>query len=361
MTTLEQANKNLLRLVEQAIQREIRIAKEASKFWKGKKIIALREWEKIQNQGTNEELKFIPDDYPGLVFFDQPDDKKIIQKRMEWYDDYVEYLLFTKNEEYGMARCERCAIHDQNRTSSKIVKDILLENCFEEKIADPCTVCNSMKCPHPDKMNALFSIKTIWGILDKALWFAHSLHREQAYVDFTLQRADGYEYMSYNGGVLRYSIDEYLEKRNRPLVHINRIRDIYDILRDSEKLRAVLLQYIDSIEDDLQKGKTKESTERADDLRTMIEPIVEIFSDIKDKIRFENFRGLYGQTLEDEQKRIAIDLENKKKRDSMPKERKFYSCKDCFEDGVFYCSNCHVRICEGHFADHRKYHAQNIK
>ena len=77
--------------------------------WKDKMIIPLHDWTLLKD--TSEELENFPDDFqipttfiPETELQHEDEDTKV------WYSDYLELMNYTKNENYGRAKCFNCLL-----------------------------------------------------------------------------------------------------------------------------------------------------------------------------------------------------------------------------------------------------------
>jgi hypothetical protein len=88
-------------------------------FWRGKKIISVKQWQSIANRGGYEQvIKYIPNGFidnpllgltaaenrAGHVYKDEQYNK--------WMDDYYDYLHYSRNPQLGETYCQKCLLED---------------------------------------------------------------------------------------------------------------------------------------------------------------------------------------------------------------------------------------------------------
>ena len=72
-------------------------------------IIPLEDWTLLK--GTSEELEYFPDDYlMPTTFMPEAELQHENEDTNRWYSDYLELMDYTKNENYGRAKCFDCIL-----------------------------------------------------------------------------------------------------------------------------------------------------------------------------------------------------------------------------------------------------------
>src|SRR5919198_6005822 len=106
-------------------------ASDGSKFWKGKKIIPLKEWLKITNANNvssrkdynvRKGLQYFPDDYTKWMFplgIEEEGQENLQKEEVnKWYSDYLELMKFRKNPSYGRKKCFGCLLSPDKADTS---------------------------------------------------------------------------------------------------------------------------------------------------------------------------------------------------------------------------------------------------
>jgi hypothetical protein len=74
-------------------------------YWKGKKIISLDQWLKIEQDYTlGTALQYFPDDFLSIVFsfnMDSIGDPKLREDANKWYSDFKDLMEYKRNPIYG--------------------------------------------------------------------------------------------------------------------------------------------------------------------------------------------------------------------------------------------------------------------
>src|SRR5919198_6389067 len=105
---------------------------DGSRYWKGKKIIPLKEWLKItkannisnrKDYNVRKGLRYFPDDYTQWMFplgIEEEEGQENLQKEEvnKWYSDYLELMKFRKNPSYGRTKCFGCLLSPDKADTS---------------------------------------------------------------------------------------------------------------------------------------------------------------------------------------------------------------------------------------------------
>jgi hypothetical protein len=87
-------------------------------FWRGKKIISVKQWQSIAKRGGYEEvIRYIPNgfiDHPlsGLAEEKGDGHRYKDEQYNRWTDDYYDYLHYSRNPQLGERYCQRCVLED---------------------------------------------------------------------------------------------------------------------------------------------------------------------------------------------------------------------------------------------------------
>ena len=124
--------------------------KNGVSYWKGKMIIPLDDWTLLKD--TSEELEYFPDDFqkpttfiPETEFQREDEDTKI------WYSDYLELMNYTKNANYGRAKCFDCLLDPGGDDPIFIGINKLISKGLGAEY--PCQVVNRFQCPFERSTN----------------------------------------------------------------------------------------------------------------------------------------------------------------------------------------------------------------
>lgn len=89
-------------------------------FWRGKKIISVKQWQSIANKrGYEKAIKCIPNsfiDYSSLALSLENGNghRDKDEQYNKWINDYSDYLHYSKNPKLGESYCEKCLLEDDN-------------------------------------------------------------------------------------------------------------------------------------------------------------------------------------------------------------------------------------------------------
>jgi len=89
-------------------------------FWRGKKIISVKQWQSIANKGGfKEAVKCIPNSYMDFsslwAIFENGNghrDKDEDEQCNKWISDYYDYLHCSRNPQLGERYCKECLFED---------------------------------------------------------------------------------------------------------------------------------------------------------------------------------------------------------------------------------------------------------
>ena len=222
--------------------------KNGVSYWKGKMIIPLDDWTLLKD--TSEELEYFPDDFqkpttfiPETEFQREDEDTKI------WYSDYLELMNYTKNANYGRAKCFDCLLDPGGDDPIFIGINKLISKGLGAEY--PCQVVNRFQCPFERSANEKdtpFDVGDLFSLRELA--FA---------VEISLAKA-------------RKDDSEIRIKNKEELLHA---------LADKETFTKILEQ-------------GSEAYEVSDDIRTYLaenrDDILDYFMTIKDKVNLEELR-----------------------------------------------------------------------
>jgi hypothetical protein len=138
-------------------------------YWKGKMIVPLDNW--ITLKDTPEALEYFPDDFqipstfiPKTELQDKDEDTKV------WYSDYLELMEYTKNENYGRAKCFDCLLDPRGDDPIFIGINKLVAKGLDAGY--PCQVINRFQCPFEKKTNGKdtgFDVDDLFRLLELAI------------------------------------------------------------------------------------------------------------------------------------------------------------------------------------------------
>jgi hypothetical protein len=223
-------------------------------YWEGKKVILLNHWLKIKNNyGLNAALQYFPNDLPrsGFTFILYGiEDETLKQEADQWGSDFIKLLEYRKSPEYGKWKCCRCLLSTDREEAgifigiNKVVSKALDTNGDS---VYPCKVLNRFACPYDTKSNNYT-------------------------IDGNIKRPD-VDYL-FHLSELAFAVELALAKAQEEdsVFRIKSAADAYRALTNRETLEMVL-----------QQGLKEEHMQHKD-------RIVELFTDIKDRIKVEDLR-----------------------------------------------------------------------
>lgn len=271
MKTLDQTVKDGIKVLERSAEKKIRkpIKNDTLRMWKGRKVISLSKWEKIESD-LGVVFDYVPDGFIDeySMIYNWRLGEKFDKDRAEWLKDYFGYLEFKKNSEYGKYRCSNCIQNPFSKTKTTSIRDILVKHFVDSEILFPCEVVNIFECPYGQgsKDYALFFLGRIWKIVDDALAYAHSkcTYDNKRFIEADFEKNIARD--NYSWSPTRFSfgpIAREIGDLRLSQVSVEMIKDIFAVLTNREKLDLLLEQYIESVADDYAySGKRNESSER---------------------------------------------------------------------------------------------------
>lgn len=119
--------------------------KNGVSYWKDKMIIPLEDWTLLK--GTSEELEYFPDDYlMPTTFISEAELQHENEDTNRWFSDYLELMDYTKNENYGKAKCFDCLLDPGGDDPIFIGINKLISKGLGVEF--PCRVVNRFQCPY---------------------------------------------------------------------------------------------------------------------------------------------------------------------------------------------------------------------
>jgi hypothetical protein len=127
--------------------------KTGSSHWKGKPIIPLNKWIKLD---TFHALNYFPDDFDQVLTYipenEVPEKGKEREEIKKWNSDFIELMEHTRNPNYGKMKCIHCLLSP--RRDDPIFTGI--DRLFAKRLTDgeqgpvqyPCEVVNKFQCPY---------------------------------------------------------------------------------------------------------------------------------------------------------------------------------------------------------------------
>jgi hypothetical protein len=125
-------------------------------FWRGKKIISVKQWQSIADSGGYEQvIKYIPNgfiDNPllGLAAENRASHVYKDEQYNKWMDDYYDYLHYSRNPQLGEKYCEKCLLEDDKEQQvhsglglRKILRE-LIQQVLSSKDEDTSTTSSSV-------------------------------------------------------------------------------------------------------------------------------------------------------------------------------------------------------------------------
>jgi hypothetical protein len=257
-------------------------------YWKGKKIVTLADWKRKlvrggkpfqkgaeEDQRIKEALQYFPDDFEDPLF-----PLAVPQKRMEvakkWYNQYLELMYFRKNLKCSRLLCYSCLLCPDREKSGRYVgisrlvaRAIEVNNEQEyDNNSDsetstitsslyPCSVLNRFKCPY-----------------DRREMNKKPKHQKQPRNEEVEEEDSNSIDVDYLFLLSAYSYRVELAfieaRKEKSIIPIKNVEDIYNALTDRETLDKLL-----------QQGLDEEHLKYKDE-------IVEFFMSIKDRARMED-------------------------------------------------------------------------
>jgi len=127
MTTLEQAVKSGIKILEKEASKKISETAKNKTRWRNRKIISAFKWKRITAKDKIRMLDYIPDDYvePGGDIYFEEGDATLTEEQHKWFKDYSDYLEHTKNPKQGKELCEGCILNQG--TSLGSIRNLAIE------------------------------------------------------------------------------------------------------------------------------------------------------------------------------------------------------------------------------------------
>ncbi len=264
------------------------IRNDGINYWKGKKIISAKQWNKIYDKNSTitdnykmtltsrQPLQYFPDDFNGPISSIGVGEE-LTEEIQKWNTEYYDLLEFRKNPTLGRNKCSKCLLSGFfddplfvgiEKVFARIVSDICNEinNNTLNLSAYPCKVMNFFKCPfegkdehtnsnysnYPFSIEDLFALQRISFVIEQAIstFLETTRNNEIIYqVDFEKDRVQEI-HTNYYGEPYSWewqdNVKEQLSKV-KPLIsttiQIRNEQDIYDILTNKEKLESLLQEY----------------------------------------------------------------------------------------------------------------------
>ena len=108
-------------------------------------IIPLEDWTAIKD--TSEALDYFPDDFQiSTTFMPKTELRDKDEDIKKWYSNYLELLNYTKNENYGRAKCFDCLLEPGGDDPIFIGINRLVSKGLG--VQYPCQVVNKFQCPY---------------------------------------------------------------------------------------------------------------------------------------------------------------------------------------------------------------------
>lgn len=369
MTTLEQALKAGLKILEKERSKKTRNSVKNKTRWRNRKIISVLKWKQIVKNPIRM-LDYIPDDYlePGEGVYLKEGDDDLTQEQKKWLNDYYDYFKHTKNAKYGKECCEGCILNKSAPVGG--LRYLAIKWEMKPKIInqDACNVINIFKCPFEQGKNnnhQLFDLEDLCQLVDDAMLFAYE---NTASNDVLVYDADFEKNVFHAYGkdmptrLYHGTISKQFRHFRPSKIPLHSTEDRYSILKSRKKLGIVLDQYTESLEtenhpDMEQKEKAKQEAEL---IRENRQSIIDAIKKIMAGITLDRFRGLYEppkEEIEKERKRRAELWKSrlkKAKEDGITPIKTVRSgpCVHCSAFANISCINCDVWVCKGHWKEH---------
>ena len=123
---------------------------EGISYWKDKMIIPLEDWTLLKD--TSAAFRYFPDDFQiATTFIPETELQHKDEITKKWYSDYFELLNFTKNENYGSAKCFDCLLHPGGDDPIFVGINKLISKGLGAKY--PCHIVDRFQCPFEGTVN----------------------------------------------------------------------------------------------------------------------------------------------------------------------------------------------------------------
>jgi hypothetical protein len=344
------------------------------KFWEGKKIVSIQKWDELKRKLDDAELfDFIPNEHIEwpIRFMDYP--LMGSKKYQEWTKSWRQYLISKKDPKLGKRLCHGCILNAEPDKSiwgfryptSTSIRDMILKHPLAKDYKFGCPT-NVFKCPYKqlDQGDELFVLAEMWEIVHGALMEAHhrTYYDHGGFFEVDFERRIAYEQRHWYKDPVIMRIDEALRTLKLSVVPISSIQDIFDVLTNPESLGLVLEQYIKQVGRGNAEytGKPDPNADKkAQRIRKYKKPILELFTELKDKIKLGELLDLYDQPkeleAEESARRLGIDawlLKNHPEHEKDFKKKRNGKCVDCSKFSNIHCLNCGDWVCDEHWRAH---------
>jgi hypothetical protein len=124
--------------------------KNGISYWEDKSIIPLEDWTLLKD--TFEALEYFPDDFEiSTTFIAETELQHEGEDTKKWYSDYLELMDYTKNGNYGRAKCFDCLLNPGGDDPIFIGINRLVSKGLGAEY--PCQVVNRFRCPFERSAN----------------------------------------------------------------------------------------------------------------------------------------------------------------------------------------------------------------
>ena len=215
-----------------------------------------------KNYDLNTALQYFPNDLPrsGLTLILYGiEDQTLKQEADQWGLDFIKLLEYRKSPEYGKWKCCRCLLSKDREEAgifigiNKVISKAL-DTTTDDTSIYPCKILNRFACPYDKKMIVCN---------EKEEGLSGDIVTEKPDVDFLFYLSE-----------LAFAVELALAKAQEEdsMFRIRSAADAYQALTNRETLEMVL-----------QQGLKEEHMQYKDS-------IVDILTNMKDKIRMEDLR-----------------------------------------------------------------------
>jgi hypothetical protein len=214
--------------------------KNSIAYWKDKMIIPLEDWTLLK--GTSEALEYFPSDFQiTTTLVPESELKQKDEETRKWYSEYLELMNYTKNENYGRAKCFNCLLEPGGDDPIFIGINKLMSKGLG--IEYPCKVVNIFRCPFErstSKKDAGFNVDDLFRLREIA--FAAEISLAKA-------RKDDSEIRIMNKEELLHALTD-IETLDKILEQGAEAEEVdEDIKRCLREYRATMLDYFMRIKD----------------------------------------------------------------------------------------------------------------
>ena len=368
MPKIDKTVDNAIEILVGEAKRQVRAKSAESKFWEGKKIVSIRKWDELREKLDDVELfDFIPDEHIEwpIRFMDIP--LMSSKKYQEWFKSWRKYLISKKDPKLGKRLCHGCILNAEPDMSiwgfryptSTSIRDAILKHPLAKDYKFGCPT-NVFKCPYKqlDQDDELFALAEMWEIVHSALMEAHhrTYYDHDEFFEIDFERKIAYKQRHWFHDPSMERIDEALRTLKLSVVPISSIQDIFDVLTNPKSLETVLEQYIKQVgrgNSEYTGKPDPDADQKAQGIRKYKKPILELFTELKDKIKLEEMLDLYDQPkeleVEESARRSKIDawlIKNHPEHEKYLKMKRTGKCVDCSKFSNIHCMNCDDWVCD---------------